>query len=90
MRQLLDFLAVDFFNSALLVQIFFVFAQHIIRTFMVHVPLFTSIGKPVNRAHHVDYVPTVLCLCTMTEGKVSLIEECEKRVLNRRMTQISG
>ena len=45
----------------------------------------------MNRAHHVDYVPTIFVhtLSTMTEEKVSLIEEREKRVLNRRMIEIS-
>ena len=67
------------------------FAQHIIRTFTVHVSLSTSIGKPVNRTHHVDYVPTIFVhtLVTMTEGKISLIKEHEKRVLNRSKRQIS-
>ena len=53
---------------------------------LIYMHVLVSIGKPVNRANHVDYVPTIFVhTSAVTPVKVALIEECEKRVLKRRM-----
>ena len=55
---------------------------------IIHARVLISIGKPVNRADHVDYVPTVFVhTSAVTPVMVAQIEEREKRVLWRRMRQ---